>query len=100
MTPGIILWFSKQTRWTSHKLKKLIWKIKLDGFKNEIIFVKFVEIVSHLNRSFLTILMRVRAKESGKILVQSGLHEPIGRSLYIIAEFQVRFVPGPQTMEK
>ena len=97
MTPGIILWFSKQTRWTSRKLKKLIWKIKLDGFKNEIIFVKFVEIVSHLNRSFLIILMRVRAKELGKILVQSGLHEP---QPFVIAEFQVRFIPGPQTMEK
>ena len=63
----IILWFSKLTRWTSLKLRKLIWKIKLVESKNEIIFVKFVEIVLHLNRSFSTILMPVRANESGNI---------------------------------
>ena len=66
----IILWFSKLTRWTSLKLRKLIWKIKLVEFKNEIIFVKFVEIVLHLNRNFLTILMPVRANESGNIWIK------------------------------
>ena len=66
----IILWFSKLTRWTSLKLRKLIWKIKLVEFKNEIIFVKFVEIVLHLNRNFLTILMPVRANESGNISIK------------------------------
>ena len=71
----IIWWSSKQTRWTSRKLKKLIWKIKLVEYKNEIIFVKFVEIVSHLNPNFLIILMPARAKESGKIEILNEFRE-------------------------
>ena len=64
-------WFSKPTRWTSHKSKKSIWRTK--SAENETIFVKFAGIVLHPSRNFLIILTPAPANVSGNDTFSSFL---------------------------